>query len=71
MGTREKRVPPFRIRTSYTIDGNLVESAYDDNSNVIERLETNVTKVIGVASENFRTTFIYDSLDRLQTSRAT
>ena len=51
-----------------SLDGNLVAMAYDDNDNLIERLETDVTVVSGVADETFRTTFLYDSLDRLQTS---
>lgn len=50
------------------VAGNTVETAYDDNSNVIERLETDVTTVSGVANEVFRTTYLYDSLDRLQPS---
>ncbi|MBI1927157.1 RHS repeat protein, partial [Candidatus Poribacteria bacterium] len=49
------------------VSGNTVETAYDDNSNVIERLETDVTTASGVANEVFRTTYLYDSLDRLQT----
>lgn len=49
------------------LDGNTVETAYDDNSNVIERLETDVTTISGVANEAFRTTYIYDSINRLQT----
>jgi RHS repeat-associated protein len=50
------------------IAGNTVEMAYDDNSNVIEMKETDVTLVANVAAEVFRTTLIYDSLDRPQTS---
>jgi RHS repeat-associated protein len=49
------------------ISGNLVETAYDANSNPIERKETDVTTVAGVPAEFFRTTSLYDSLDRLQT----
>jgi RHS repeat-associated protein len=47
--------------------GNSLEMAYDDNSNLIEQKETDVTTLPGVESEVFRTTFLYDSLDRLQT----
>ena len=46
--------------------GNTVETAYDDNSNVIETRETDVSQVGGVASEVFLTTNFYDSLDRLE-----
>jgi RHS repeat-associated protein len=49
------------------LSGNRVQTAYDDNSNVIERLETDVSTFGGVADETFRTTSFYDSLDRLQT----
>src|SRR5262249_32842841 len=47
--------------------GNTTEMAYDDNSNLIERKETDVTSVPGVLDEVFRTTYFYDSLNRLQT----
>ncbi len=47
-------------------EGNSVEYAYDDNSNIIEILETDVSQVPGIASELFVTTNFYDSLDRLQ-----
>ncbi len=47
--------------------GNTAQQAYDDNSNVIEMLETDVTSIPDVDSEQFRTTYLYDSLDRLQT----
>jgi len=50
------------------ISGNVVETAYDDNGNTIEVKETDVTTIVNVAAEVFRTTLIYDSLDRLQTS---
>jgi RHS repeat-associated protein len=50
------------------ISGNTVERAYDDNGNAIEVKETDVTAVANVAAKVFRTTLIYDSLDRLQTS---
>ena len=56
--------------TAYTpanISGNSVETAYDDNSNAIEVKQTDVTSVPNVAAEVFRSTRIYDSLDRLQT----
>src|SRR5262249_51267110 len=49
------------------IAGNTVEMAYDDNSNLIERKETDVATRAGVADEVFRTTYLYDSLNRLQT----
>lgn len=49
------------------ISGNIVQTAYDDNNNPIERLETDVTDVPGVPDEFFCTTYLYDSLDRLQT----
>ncbi len=56
-------------RVIRTVDplGNTVDTAYDDNSNVIERSERDLTEVPGVADEFFRTTYLYDSLDRLQT----
>ncbi|MBN1560378.1 RHS repeat-associated core domain-containing protein [candidate division KSB1 bacterium] len=47
------------------LDGNTVEMAYDDNGNVIETLQTDVTEVSSVADETFRTTNFYDALDRL------
>jgi len=46
--------------------GNRVETAYDDNHNVIETRETDVAQVPGVADEAFLTTYFYDSLDRVQ-----
>jgi len=49
------------------IAGNKLELAYDDNGNVIERKETDVTTVVNVADEVFRSTSIYDALNRLQT----
>jgi len=48
------------------LSGNTVERAYDDQDNLIEQLETDVTAVANVADETFRTTHIYDSLDRLE-----
>ncbi|MDA1017209.1 MAG: hypothetical protein O3A00_22475, partial [Planctomycetota bacterium] len=48
------------------LDGNTVEFAYDDNSNVVETLETDVTNVLLLDDEAFRTTYFYDSLNRLQ-----
>lgn len=50
------------------LDGNTVEYAYDDNSNVVEQLETDVTDLFLVEDEQFRTTYYYDGLNRLQTS---
>ena len=57
-------------RTIKTVgpEGNAVETAYDDNSNVIETRETDVSQVLGVADEVFVTTHFYDSLNRLQLS---
>lgn len=49
------------------ISGNTVETAYDDNNNPIERKEIDVTLVSGIVDEVFRTSYLYDSLDRLQT----
>src|SRR5262249_14799862 len=49
-------------------EGNTVETAYDDNNNVIETRETDVAQVPGVASEVFLTTNFYDSRNRLQES---
>jgi len=46
--------------------GNVVEMAYDDDSNDIEQKETDVTTIVNVAPEVFRTTSLYDALDRLQ-----
>jgi RHS repeat-associated protein len=48
--------------------GNTVETAYDADNNPIERKETDVTTVANVAAETFRTTSLYDSLNRLQTT---
>lgn len=48
------------------LSGNTGETAYDDNNNPIERKETDVTTVAGVAPEEFRTTWFYDSLNRLE-----
>ncbi len=48
------------------IDGNTIERAYDDNNNIIEQLETDVTTIANVADETFRKTFIYDSLGNTQ-----
>lgn len=50
------------------LEGNTVQFAYDDNSNVVEKLETDVTDVLGVEDEEFRTTYFHDSLNRLQTT---
>ena len=47
--------------------GNEVEFAYDDNNNVIETQETDVSTKAGVADEIFLTTRLYDSLNRLST----
>ena len=47
--------------------GNTVEMAYDDVGNLIENLETDVTDVMDVSNEQFRTTYLYNALDRLQT----
>ena len=51
-----------------TIDpeGNSIEWAYDDNDNVIETREVDVSQVATVADEVFLTTSFYDSLNRLQ-----
>ena len=51
-----------------TIDpeGNSIEWAYDDNDNVIETREVDVSQVAAVADEVFLTTSFYDSLNRLQ-----
>lgn len=46
-------------------EGNTVENAYDDNNNLIETKETDVSQVAGVADEIFLTTKFYDALDRL------
>ena len=45
---------------------NVVEYSYDDNNNLIEMRETDVSQVPGVAAEVLVTTFFYDSLNRLQ-----
>ncbi len=47
-------------------EGNVIEIVYDDNDNVIETQETDVSQVAGVPDEIFLTTNFYDSLDRLQ-----
>jgi RHS repeat-associated protein len=46
--------------------GNLIETAYDANNNIIERRETDVSDVSGIPNEVFLTTDFYDSLNRLQ-----
>lgn len=48
--------------------GNVVQTAFDDNGNVIERHETDIAQVAGVAPETFLTTYFYDSLDRIERS---
>src|SRR5262249_18296032 len=48
------------------LQGNRVETAYDDNNNPIERKETDVTLVPRVVDEVFRETMLYDALDGLQ-----
>ncbi|MDC0936556.1 Calx-beta domain-containing protein, partial [Pirellulales bacterium] len=47
-------------------EGNSVKYAYDDNNNVIEVLETDVSQVAGVADELFVKTYFFDALNRLQ-----
>ncbi len=54
-----------RVVESVDPEGNTTEYAYDDNHNQIERRETDVSQVPGVADEVFVTTYFYDSLDRL------
>jgi RHS repeat-associated protein len=46
-------------------EGNIVESAYDDNNNLIEVRETDVAQIAGIADEIFLTTMFFDSLNRL------
>jgi YD repeat-containing protein len=55
-----------RVIQSLDAEGNRVEYAYDDNGNLIETRETDVSQVPGVADELFLTTYFYDSLDRVQ-----
>lgn len=57
----------FSVFDPAAISGNTVELAHDDNDNTIEQLEKDVTEVPDVPEEQFRTTYLYDSLDRLQT----
>jgi RHS repeat-associated protein len=45
--------------------GNTIASTYDADSNLITRVETDISQKAGVASESFTTTNQYDSLDRL------
>jgi|GEM_PF-3413750 len=47
-------------------EGNIQEYAYDDNNNVIESRETDISQVAGLANEIFLTTYFYDSLNRVQ-----
>lgn len=47
-------------------DGNTSERAYDDNDNLIEARQLDVSQVAGVPDEVFLTTYFYDSLNRLQ-----
>lgn len=44
--------------------GNRIDYAYDDNNNVIETRETDVSTKAGVADQIFLTTRLYDSLNR-------
>lgn len=55
-------------RTIRAIDpeGNVVETAYDDNHNVIEVKETDIAQLPNIPNEIFLTTYFYDSLNRLQ-----
>jgi len=48
--------------------GNTTERTYDDNSNVIESLETDISEILPDDPEQFRTTYFYDSLNRRQTT---
>ena len=57
-----------RVIKSIDPEGNTVEQAYDDNNNVIETRETDVSQVFGVADEVFLTTNFYDSLSRIQSN---
>ncbi|MGQ0444903.1 MAG: RHS repeat domain-containing protein, partial [Beijerinckiaceae bacterium] len=56
-------------RVTKTVDpeSNSVEMAYDDNNNIIERKETDVSQVAGII-EIFLATNFYDSLNRIQRS---
>jgi YD repeat-containing protein len=47
-------------------EGNVVETAYDANDNVIEVRETDVAQMPRLPDERFLATYLYDSLDRLQ-----
>ncbi len=49
-------------------EGNTVEYAYDDNNNLIETKETDVSQIGGIEDQVFLTTYFYDSLNRLQRS---
>jgi RHS repeat-associated protein len=55
-----------RVIQTLDPEGNSVEMAYDDNGNVIEIRETDVSQVPGVAYEVFLTTDYYDSLGRVR-----
>ena len=55
-----------RVIKLFDAAGNTIEYAYDDNSNLIETRETDVSQVGGVASEVFLTTSFFDSLNRLE-----
>lgn len=46
--------------------GNTIRYAYDDNGNLIETQETDVSQVAGIPNQIFLTTSFYDSLNRLQ-----
>jgi RHS repeat-associated protein len=59
---------PDGTSTYSILPGNIVQTAYDGNSNPIEVKQTDVTTVPNVAPETFLTTSFYDSLNRLQTS---
>jgi YD repeat-containing protein len=50
------------------IAGNVLQTAYDGNSNTIETLQTDYTSIPSVNPESFISTNFYDSLNRLQTT---
>jgi RHS repeat-associated protein len=55
-----------RVIKAIDPERNSIENAYDDNNNVIETRETDVSQVPAVADEVFLTTNFYDSLNRPQ-----
>lgn len=53
-----------RLRTITDAEGNIVESSYDENSNLIQTMFTDISQK-GAPQETFTQTYAYDELNRL------